>query len=144
MEEASTVFSPELTDVAFRIIGVAKHDSVCRTSLLAGCLNITVSQYTVLFFRFQLTILQTLYAERTFFHYPAATHYYIRVQHHPGEVIVHHQYHIIQLMVFHQRYLVVREAVCARIVGPVKASYLEWTVIGAIPGTNATVISHHI
>src|ERR1044072_564361 len=80
----------------------------------------------------QFSILQALYAERTFFHYTAATNHYVRVQYHASQVIVHIS-HIVQ---------VVFEAVCTVEVSPVKAAYFIRTVVGAVTGTDTTVICH--
>src|ERR1044072_2669123 len=121
-----------LVDAAFLVIHVTEYDSVCCACLLTSSFGFTILNGAAFFLGSQFSILQALYAERTFFHYTAATNHYVRVQYHAGQVIVHIS-HIVQ---------VVFEAVCTVEVSPVKAAYFIRTVVGAVTGTDTTVICH--
>src|SRR5260221_2964213 len=127
---------------ALAVIDIAKDDSIRRAGLLAGRLNVYhIHDRPVVLFGFQLAFLQTLCAERTFFHHTTATNNYIRVQHHTGQVVVHLEDHRIQFT-YRRLVLVVREAVGAGVISPVKAAYFIRTVVGAIAGPDTAVVSH--
>ena len=57
------VFSACFEDRTLRVVHVTKHNSVGRTGLLTGSLEVFIFQRTVLFFGFQFTSLSSLYAE---------------------------------------------------------------------------------
>src|SRR5882724_2642628 len=102
------------------IVHVPEYDGFGGTSLLASRSDIRhILQGTVFLLRLQLSLLQSLYAERTFFHHPAATDGDVRVQHHAGQVIVHLEDRRIQLT-YRGLILIVREAVRAAVIGPVE------------------------
>src|SRR5574343_1068936 len=141
MEDTLTVAFTYLVQFTVGIVGVTEYDSVGRTSLLTSCFHIAVGDHSVLFLRFQFTFLQTLDTERTFFDHTTATYSNIRVQYHAGEIVVHHEYSIIQgTYTFLQ--LVNWEADGSGIISPVKATYFIRTVVRAITGTDTTVIGH--
>src|ERR1700754_120271 len=64
MEQTLCMVRTGSADQALAVVGIAKDDSIRRTCLLAGCLNVYhVFQHPVLFLGLQLAILQTLCAE---------------------------------------------------------------------------------
>src|ERR1700754_1425887 len=69
MEQTLCMLCTGSADQALAVVDIAKDDSIRRTGLLAGCLNVChIFKYPVLFLGFQLAFLETLYTERTLFH----------------------------------------------------------------------------
>src|SRR5271170_109558 len=75
IESTFHLFLPaEFEYIAFFIFYIAKCYCVCGASLLASGLNSTIFHRVAFFFGGQLSILQALNTERTFFHHTTATY----------------------------------------------------------------------
>ena len=130
-----------LRDPRSWIVHVSEHDRIRRARSLARSDNIAVANGLTTNFRFDLRTPNSLDAVGALLHNTTAADRHIGVQHHAGQIVVHLENGGVQ---FTDRglVLVVREAVGAGIIGPVEPAYLERTVIGAIPCTYTTVVSH--
>ena len=130
----------ETGDLALRIGDIAEHDRIIRTSLLASDLERSDRRFAGrCWARFHkagdLGLLDTLDAERAFFHDAAHTNSDVRIFCHL-EAVCHAFFGKRTPIKFVDRALVVVEIV--------KAANFPWAVIRAIAGADATIVGHEI
>ena len=130
----------ETGDLALRIGDIAEHDRIVRASLLAGDLEGSDRRFagrcrTGFHEAGDLGLLDTLDAERAFFHDAAHTNSDVRIFCHL-EAVCHAFFGKRTPIKFVDRALVVVEIV--------KAANFPWAVIRAIAGADATIVGHEI